>query len=94
MYRIVLAALLFAGASTLALADSDADKVALKPGSLTSAQVTQRLQSQGYTVRKIKFDDGSYKVKATGPDQRKTKLEVSPSTGAVLSTKVDDDKDD
>jgi hypothetical protein len=95
MYRIALAALLFAGASTLALADSDADKVvALKPGWLTSAQVTQKLQSQGYTVRKIKLDDGGYKVKATGPDQRKTKLEVSPSTGAVLSTKVDDDKDD
>jgi hypothetical protein len=94
MIRMTLAALLLAGATSVALADSDADKVALKPGWLTSTQVTQRLQSQGYNVRKIKLDDGAYKVKATGPDQRKTKLEVSPSTGAVLSTKVDDDKDD
>jgi hypothetical protein len=94
MIRIALAALLLAGGSAVAFADSDADKVALKPGWLTSAQVTQRLQTQGYTVRKIKADDGGYKVKATGPDQRKTKLEVSPSTGAVLSSKVDDDKDD
>jgi hypothetical protein len=85
---------LLADASTVAMADSDANKVALKLGWLTSTQVTQNLQSQGYTVRKIKLDDGNYKVKATGPDQRKTKLEVSPGIGAVLSTKVDDDKDD
>jgi uncharacterized membrane protein YkoI len=94
MIRLTLAALLLVGASTVAMADSDANKVALKPGWLTSTQVTQNLQSQGYPVRKIKLDDGNYKVKATGPDQRKTKLEVSPSTGTVLSTKVDDDKDD
>jgi hypothetical protein len=94
MYRLLLAVALFAGAANFALADSDADNVALRPGWLTSAQVTQRLQAQGYTVRKIKLDDGGYKVKATGPDQRKTKLEVSPSTGAVLSSKADDDKDD
>jgi len=94
MIRMTLAALLLAGATTVALADSDADNVALKPGWLTSTQITQRLQSQGYSVRKIKCDDGAYKVKATGPDQRKTKLEVSPSTGAVISTNVDGHKDD
>jgi hypothetical protein len=94
MIRLALATLLIAGVSAIALADSNSDKAALQPGSLTAQQVTQRLQSQGYTVRKIKFDDGDYKVKATGPDQRKTKLEVSPSTGAVLSSKTDDDNDD
>jgi hypothetical protein len=91
MFRLTLAALMLAGVSAAALADSDASKVALKPGWLTADQVTQRLQSQGYTIRKIKFDDGEYKVKAFGPGQQKTKLEVSPSSGAVLSSKVDDD---
>jgi len=93
MFRMTLAALLLAGSSVAALADNDADKAALKPGWLTSAQVTQQLQAKGYTVRKIKLDDGDYKVKATGPDQRKAKMEISPSTGAVLSTKIDDDND-
>lgn len=94
MIRMTLAALMLTGVSAVALADSDASKVALKAGWLTSEQVTQRLQSKGYTVRAIKFDGGDYKVKATGPDQRKSKLEISPSTGAVLSSKVDDGKDD
>jgi hypothetical protein len=94
MIRTTLAVLLLAGATVVALADNDTSKVALQPGWLTTAQVTQKLQGQGYTVRKIKLDDGNYKVKATGPDQKKTKMEVSPSTGAVLSTKTDDDNDD
>lgn len=56
---------------------------------MSIAQITQRLQSQGYTVDKIKFDDGHYKVKAFGPYHQKTKLEIDASTGAVISSKVD-----
>lgn len=93
MIRTTLAALLLAGVSAAALADNDTSKVALQPGWLTTEQVTQRLQSQGYTIRKIKLDDGNYQVKATGPGQQKTKLEVSPSSGAILSSKTDDDND-
>jgi hypothetical protein len=91
MLRFTLAVLMLAGVSAAALADSDASKAALKPGWLTADQVTQRLQSQGYTIRKIELDDGEYKVKASGPGQQKTKLEVSPSSGVVLSSKADDD---
>ena len=94
MINIAFATLLMAGVSAVALADSDTSKVALQPGWLTSDQVSQRLQSQGYTISKIKFDGGEYKVKVIGPNQVKTKLTVSPSSGAVLSSKTDDDKDD
>ena len=94
MLKVTLAALLLAGTTAVAFADSDVDKAKLPPGALSAVQVTQRLQSQGYAVRQIKFDDGAYKVKATGPNQQKTKLEVSPSTGAVLKSKIDDDSDD
>ena len=93
MIRMTFAALLLAATTTMAVADNDANKVA-QAGALSATQVTQKLQSQGYTVRKIKFDDGAYKVKATGPNQQKTKLEVNATTGAVISSKVDDDKDD
>ena len=63
------------------------------PGSLTVAQVTQRLQAQGFTVGKVKFDDGRYKVKATDATGHKAKLSVNPANGDVMS-KGDDDNDD
>jgi hypothetical protein len=53
--------------------------------------VTSQLQSQGYTIRKVKFDDGRYKVKAIDASGHKEKLYVSPQTGKVVSKGDDDD---
>lgn len=74
----------------VAMADSSSDKV-VAAGSIAMAQVTSRLQSQGYTVRKIKLDDGRYKVKATDASGHKQKLSISPVTGETLATETDDD---
>jgi flagellar hook assembly protein FlgD len=79
-----------AGGAAVALADSSSDKVAAA-GSMSAAQVTSRLQSQGFTVNKIKFDDGRYKVKAVDASGHKQKLYVSPATGDVVSKGDDDD---
>ena len=87
MIRFALASLLLTGTSVVAMADSKP----LPQGSLSTAQVSQQLQSQGYTVSKIETDDGGYKVKAMGPNHQKTKLQVNPTTGAILSSKVDND---
>jgi hypothetical protein len=74
----------------VAMADSSPDK--LPPaGSVSMEQVTSKLQSQGFTVRKIKFDDGSYKVKATDASGHKEKLSVNPTTGDVVSKANDSD---
>lgn len=89
--KIAIAALLLSGATPVAFADNDFAKVAMPAGSLSTAQITERLQSQGYAVRKIELDDGAYKVKATDASHHKAKLMVNPSTGAVLSSKLDDD---
>jgi hypothetical protein len=86
----VVAAL--AGGAGVVMADSSPDKVAAA-GSLSVAQVTSRLQSQGYTIKKIKFDDGRYKVNATDASGHKQKLSVSPATGDVVSKGNDDDDD-
>ncbi len=86
-----LAAIVTLGAG-VALADSSPDKVAAT-GSMSVAQVTSRLQSQGYTIKKIKFDDGRYKVKAIDSSGHKEKLYVSPVTGDVVSKASDDDND-
>ena len=85
--RSVLTGCLLAGMVSLAFADSD------KPpaGSVPVEQVASRLQSQGYNISKIKFDDGRYKVKATDSTGHKIKLSVSPQTGDVVSKGDDDD---
>jgi hypothetical protein len=80
---------LLAGSAGLALADG-ADQMAAA-GSLSIAQVTSRLQAQGFTISKIKLDDGRYKVKAVDAAGHKRKLYVSPATGAVVSKGDDDD---
>ena len=84
--KTALAAVLLAGSISLAMADSSKAPA----GSMTVAQVTSKLQAQGYNVTKIKFDDGSYKVKATDASGHKDKLSVNPQTGAVLSKGNDD----
>ncbi len=78
--------------ATVAMADSAPDKIA-STAFLSMAQVTSRLEAQGLTVRKIKFDDGRYKVKATDSSGHKQKLSVSPTSGDVISKDIDDDDD-
>ncbi len=90
LVKAALAACLLAGSVSLALADSDKTAPA---GSISPTLVTSRLQSQGYTVSKIKFDDGRYKVTAIDASGHKQKLYVNPQTGDVVS-KGDDDDDD
>jgi len=78
------------GGAQFALADTDEFT---GPGYLSRQQVTSQLQASGYTVTKIKTDDGRYKVKAMTADKHKAKLSVDPRTGVVVS-KGDDDDDD
>jgi len=92
MRAALMVGLLAAGGAGAALADSNSDKVAAA-GALSVDQVTTRLQSQGLTVRKIKLDDGQYKVKATDAAGHKQKLSVNPQTGAVVAKAADDDND-
>jgi hypothetical protein len=77
-------ALVLAVGAGAAMADSSPGKVAAA-GSMSVAQVTSKLQAQGLTVHKIKFDDGHYKVKATDASGHKEKLAVNPATGGVIT---------
>lgn len=77
-------ALALAGGPVAAVADSSPDKVAVA-GSMSLEQLTSRLESQGYHVKKIKLDDGRYKVKAIDSTGHKVKLYASPQNGDVLS---------
>jgi hypothetical protein len=82
---------LLASSAGLALADGSPDGVAVASGARVSPEeVTMRLQSQGFTVSKIKLDDGRYKVKTVDAAGREHKLTVSPATGAVVSMEEGD----
>jgi hypothetical protein len=89
--QAALAVGLLVGSASLALADST---TIAATGSMSVAQVSSRLQAQGLTIRKIKLDDGSYKVKATDAAGHKQKLSVNPQTGDVISKGDDDGGDD
>jgi hypothetical protein len=86
--KIVLAVAVLGGSVTLARADEDEFS---GPGYLSRQQVISQLQSAGYTVTKVKADDGRYKVKALTAARQKIKLSVDPHTGAILAKGDDDD---
>lgn len=92
LLRTILILGLAAGGAGLAWADGSSGQVA-SGAAISPAEVTMRLQSQGFTVSKIKLDDGRYKVKAFDAAGQKHKLYVSPATGAVIAKGADDDDD-
>jgi hypothetical protein len=51
--------------------------------------VTQKLTSQGFQVRKIEADDGSYQFEGTNADGDDVQARVHPGTGEIL--RDDDD---
>lgn len=50
--------------------------------------VTQKLTSQGFQVRKIEADDGTYQFEGTTADGANVEARVHPGTGEILK---DDD---
>lgn len=56
------------------------------------AAVAQFAADQGWTVRKIRIDDGCYEIVGTDADGRAFDLLVHPTTLAVIGVEYDDDK--
>ncbi|SFD47430.1 PepSY domain-containing protein [Paracidovorax konjaci] len=58
---------------------------------LGAEQVVQALQQAGYThVRGIEYDDGFWEAEATNRANQAVELRVEPTTGQVLSERLDD----
>lgn len=56
--------------------------------------VAQLAGENGWTVRRIKIDDGCYEIKGTDTDGREIEVTVHPGTLAVIEVEYDDDDDD
>ncbi|MYM56316.1 PepSY domain-containing protein [Thalassovita mangrovi] len=57
------------------------------------ASVAQLAEENGWTVRRIKIDDGCYEIDGTDADGRRIEVTVHPSTLQVIELEYEDDDD-
>lgn len=55
--------------------------------------VQKMAEQQGWTVRRIKIDDGCYEIKGLDAQGRRIKVKVDPGTLAIVEMKFDDRAD-
>lgn len=54
----------------------------------------QKLESEGWTVYRIKVDDGCYEVKGVAPDGFRVEAEFSPASFELMELEREDDDDE
>ena len=59
----------------------------------SEADIRANLESQGYIVQEIEFEDGEIEVEAL-LDGQEVELELSRNTGAVIEIEAEDEDDD
>ncbi|MDP5365556.1 MAG: PepSY domain-containing protein [Paracoccaceae bacterium] len=57
-------------------------------------RVVQWAQEQGWTLRRIRIDDGCYELDGTDAQGRRIEAILDPATLAVIEMEFDDDDDD
>lgn len=96
MKTYLIAATLLAGLATagIAFADDDDDcRVPMKDWQPREA-VQRMAGEQGWTVDRIKTDDGCYEIKGRDGTGREIEVKVDPATLAVVEFEYEDDDDD
>ncbi|CUH88843.1 hypothetical protein PH5382_02787 [Phaeobacter sp. CECT 5382] len=86
----LLAGLVAAGA---ALADGDECHVPMSQWQPREALLAM-VADQGWTVRRIRTEDGCYKIKGRDTEGREIEVKVDPATLAMVDFEFDDNDDD
>jgi hypothetical protein len=86
---ISLSLLLVSGA---ALADDDCDDPVAQWQ--PRENLRKQLEAEGWTVFRIKVDDGCYEVKGRDPNGYRVEAEFSPATFKLMEMEREDDDDD
>ena len=60
----------------------------------TRDAVAQLARESGWSVRRIKIDDGCYEIDGTDPEGRRIEVTVHPATLEILEVEYEDDDDD
>ncbi len=58
---------------------------------LSTSQIVQKLEGQGYKVHEIEADDGVYEFEAINSAGARIEGHAHPATGEVLDTRPDND---
>ncbi|MCR8548910.1 PepSY domain-containing protein [Salipiger sp. P9] len=88
-----LAILAFAATTLMAgtaLADDDDCYVPMADWQ-PRAEVAKLAEENGWTVRRIKIDDGCYEIRGQDAEGRRIEVKVHPATLAVLEVEYEDD---
>lgn len=95
MRKYLMAATLLAsfGVAGVALADDDDCRVPMADWQPREA-VQKAAEAQGWTVRRIKIDDGCYEIDGRDAEGREIEVKLDPATLAVVDFEYEDDDDD
>lgn len=91
-YLVATTLLVGLGAAGVALADDDDCRVPMADWQPRQA-VQAMAEAQGWTVRRIKTDDGCYEIKGRDTTGREIEVKVDPATLAVVEFEYEDDED-
>ena len=92
-YLIAVTLLASLGGAGVVLADDDDCRVPMADWQPREA-VQKMAEAQGWTVRRIKTDDGCYEIKGRDAQGREIEVKVDPATLAIVEMEYDDDNDD
>ncbi|WP_298571475.1 PepSY domain-containing protein [uncultured Aliiroseovarius sp.] len=92
-YLMATTLLIGLGAAGVALADDDDCRVPMADWQPREA-VQAMAEAQGWTVRRIKIDDGCYEIEGRDATGREIEVKVDPATFAVIEFEYEDDDDD
>lgn len=91
-YLMATTLLIGLGAAGIALADDDDCQVPMANWQPRDA-VQQMAQAQGWTVRRIKTDDGCYEIKGRDASGREIEVKIDPATLEIVEFEYEDDDD-
>lgn len=87
---VISLSLLLVGGSALADDDCDDPVAQWQP----REKLRKQLETEGWTVFRIKVDDGCYEVKGTDPKGNRVEAEYSPATFELMEMEREDDDED
>lgn len=92
-YLMATTLLIGLGAAGVAFADDDDCRVPMANWQPREA-VQKMAEAKGWTVRRIKTDDGCYEIKGRDATGREIEAKVDPATLAIVEFEYDDEDDD
>ncbi len=90
---LLMSALAVVSVGTLVWADDDDCFVPMSKWQTREA-VRSMAAEQGWSVRRVKIDDGCYEIKGHDQSGREIEVKINPETLAIVDFEYEDDDDD